>query len=186
VVGQGRDGGVEVLQRVRRPGRSAGSEFRPRTGQCMILGECRPRAVPVRAAPNTLGPQQHHGLAETRDVMKPNPPAAMAHGNDAAVRTTGDVLAGLDAQDQAPSGRRDRADVNALDTEQRVRAGAPPAIGTRHRVIHVGVSLVIGLLGRYQFKEALASFLPHHAAAQAAATTASASDRLTMLICEGP
>ena len=101
----------------------------------------------------------------------------MAHGNDAAVRTTGDILAGLDAQDQAPSGRRDRADVNAFDTEQRVRARAPPAIGTRHRVIHVGVSLVIGLLGRYQFKEALASFPLHHAAAQAAATTASASDR---------
>ena len=73
----------------------------------MTLGECRSRAVPVRAAPETLGPQQHHGLAETRDVMKPNPPASVAHGDDSAVRTTGDVLAGLDAQDQAPSARRD-------------------------------------------------------------------------------
>ena len=67
--------------------------------------------------------------------------------------------------------------MNALDTEQRIRARAPPAIGTRHRVIHVGVSLVFGLLGRYQFKEVLASFLPHHAALQAAAATASSSDR---------
>ena len=109
--------------------------------------------------------------------MQPDPSAAVADGNDAAVRTTGEVIAGLDAQDPASSGRRDRADVNALDTEQRVRACAPPAIGTRHRDIHVGVSLVIGLLGRYQFKVALASFLPYHAGAQAAATTASASDR---------
>lgn len=115
--------------------------------------------------------------------MKPNPPAAMAHGNDAAARTTGDVLAGLDAQYQAPFGCRDRADVNAVDTEQCVRARAPPAIRTRHRVIHVGVSLVIGLLGRYQFKEALTSFPPHHAATQGAAESQTA---LTTLICEGP
>lgn len=108
--------------------------------------------------------------------MKPNAPASVAHGDDAVVRTTGDTLAGLDAQDQAPSRRRARADVNSLDTEQRIQAPASPAIGTRHRVIHGGVSLIIGLLGRYQFKEALASFLPHHAALQAAAATPPAVD----------
>lgn len=77
--------------------------------------------------------------------MKPNPPASMADGDDSAVRTTGDVLAGLDAQDQAPSGCHNRADVN-----------------------------VLGLLGCNQFKEAPASFFPHHAALLAAASTASA------------
>jgi hypothetical protein len=54
--------------------------------------------------------------------MEPDRPTAMAHGNDTAVRTTGDVFPGLDAQSQAGPGRRDRADVDAFDTEQRVRA----------------------------------------------------------------
>jgi hypothetical protein len=54
--------------------------------------------------------------------------------------------------------------VDAFDTEQRVRARAPAAIGTRHRVSHVRVSFGYWLLGRYQFKEALTSFPPHHAA----------------------
>ena len=72
--------------------------------------------------------------------MEPNPPTAMAHGNDAAVRTTGDIFSGLDAQDQAGPGCRDAADVDALDIEQRIRARAPAAMGTRHRVSHVRVS----------------------------------------------
>jgi hypothetical protein len=54
--------------------------------------------------------------------------------------------------------------VDALDTEQRIRAHAPAASRTRHRVIHVRVSFRFWLLGRYQFKEALTSLLPHHAA----------------------
>jgi hypothetical protein len=41
----------------------------------------------------------------------------------------------------------------------------------------------IGLLGRYQFKEALTSFQPHHAAPRRAAESQTA---LTMLICEEP
>ncbi len=36
--------------------------------------------------------------------MEPDPPAPVAHGNDAAVRTTGNVLPGLDAQNQACPG----------------------------------------------------------------------------------
>ncbi|WP_240987173.1 hypothetical protein [Arthrobacter sp. Soil736] len=48
--------------------------------------------------------------------MEPNPPTAMAHGNYAAIRTTGDILPGLDPQNQAGPGRRDGADVDALDT----------------------------------------------------------------------
>jgi hypothetical protein len=46
-----------------------------------------------------------------------------------------------------------------------------------------GSLLTIGLLGRYQFKEALTSFQPHHAAARRAAESQTA---LTMLICEEP
>ncbi|WP_221176558.1 hypothetical protein, partial [Arthrobacter oryzae] len=76
--------------------------------------------------------------------------------------------------------------MDALDTEQRISARAPAAIGTRHRVIHVRVSFGIGLLGRYQFKEALTSFPPHHAAPKADYAAAESSGALTTLICEGP
>jgi hypothetical protein len=117
--------------------------------------------------------------------MKPDPPAAVADGDDTAVRTTREVIAGLDTQNQAPSGRRDGADMDALDTEQRIRPRAPPAIGTRHRVSHVRVSFGYWLLGRYQFKEALTSFPPHHAAPKAASPAAS-QPVLTTLNCEGP
>ncbi len=84
--------------------------------------------------------------------------ASVADRDDAAVGAAADDFAGLDTQKQAGHGCRDRADVDALDTEQRIRAGAPAATGTRHRVIHVRVPFGIGLLGRYQFKEALTSF----------------------------
>ena len=123
----------------------------------MLLGERYPGAVRVRAPPDALGPEQPHGSAETRDVMEPDRPSAMAHGDDAAVGTAGDILTGLDAQNQTGRRRRDRTDVDALDTQQRIRTRAPPAVGTTHRVIHVRVSLGIGLLGRNQFKEALTS-----------------------------
>jgi hypothetical protein len=46
-----------------------------------------------------------------------------------------------------------------------------------------GSLLIIGLLGRNQFKEALTSFPPHHAAP---APRRSSQIALTMLICEGP
>ncbi len=51
------------------------------------------------------------------------------------------------------------------------------------RIFVVRASIGIGLLGRYQFKEALISFLPHHAATNTAAEVQAA---LTTLICEGP
>ncbi len=110
----------------------------------------------------------------------------MAYGDDAAVGAARDVLPGFDAQNQAGRGGRDGADVDAFDTEQRVRTRAPSAMGTRHRVIHVRVSFGYWLLGRYQFKEALTSFPPHHAAPETAYAAAPVSDRLTTLICEGP
>lgn len=67
--------------------------------------------------------------------------------------------------------------MDAFDTEQRIRARAPAAIRTRHRVIHVRVSFGIGLLGRYQFKEALTSFPLHHAAPKLPHHAAPVSDR---------
>src|SRR6185437_14701878 len=87
------------------------------------------------------------------------------------------VLPGFDAQNQSGRGCRDGADVDALDTEQRVRARAPAAIGTRHRVIHVRLSFGYWLLGRYQFNEALTSFPPHHAAPATAHPAATVSVR---------
>jgi hypothetical protein len=50
----------------------------------------------------------------------------------------------------------------------------------------VRVSFGIGLLGRYQFKEALTSFPPHHAAPNPAARRRYTQTGLTTLICEGP
>lgn len=46
----------------------------------------------------------------------------------AAVRATGEVLVGLDAQNEASLAGGDGADVNALDTELRIRARAPAAM----------------------------------------------------------
>ena len=96
--------------------------------------------------------------------MEPDLPASVPDRDDTAVGAAGDVFAGFDAQNQSGRGCRDGADVDAFDTEQRVRARAPAAIGTRHRVSHVRVSFGYWLLGRYQFKEALTSFPLHHAA----------------------
>lgn len=177
-MGQGRDGGVEILQRIGRPRHCAGGQFRPRSCQRALFGEGGSSAVRVRAAPDTLGPEQPHRPAETGNVMKPDLPAPVAHRNDATVRTTGKILTGLDVQNQARSSCGDGTDVDALDTEQRIRARAPPTIGTRHRVIHVRVSFGYWLLGRYQFKEALTSFAPHHAAPKTAGPAAALSSRL--------
>lgn len=186
LVVQGRDRGIEPLQRVGRPVGGSGGEFRPRPGQRVFFTECCFWAVRVRAAPNTFGPQQPHRLAETGNVMEPDLAASVADRDDAAVRATGEVHTGFDAQYEASPGCRDGADVDALDTEQRIRAHAPAASRTRHRVIHVRVSFWFWLLGRYQFKEALTSLLPHHAAPQNTYAIAPSSDCASMLICEGP
>jgi hypothetical protein len=118
--------------------------------------------------------------------MKPDLPAAVADRDDAAVRTTADSFAGLDAQNQAVPGCRDRADVDAFDTEQRIRAlhQRPPEQDIE--LFMSGSLLGIGLLGRYQFKEALASLLPHHAARHQDTLPPSLSEAPTTLICEGP
>ncbi|SCZ56620.1 hypothetical protein SAMN02799638_01909 [Arthrobacter sp. UNCCL28] len=121
---------AQSAQRVRRPGHSAGSESRSRTCQCTVLGEGRSRAVP-----DTLGSQQHDSHAETGDVMKPNPPSAKPHGKDVAVRTASDLLADLDAQDEAlPVAVTELA---YASTPSSASVRATPASGTRHRVILV-------------------------------------------------
>jgi hypothetical protein len=143
----------------------------------VFFAECRSWAVLVRASPHAFGPQQPHRLPETGDVMEPDMAAPVANSHDAAVTATREVITGFNAQKQARPGCRDNADVDALDTEQRIRARAPAPTGTRHRVIHVRVSFGIGLLGRYQFKEALTSFPPHHAATKTSNAAAAFSDR---------
>jgi hypothetical protein len=94
--------------------------------------------------------------------MEPDPPAAVAYRDNTTVRAASGVHPGFNAQNEAGPGCRNGADMDALDTEQCVRARAPATAGTRHRVIQ-GLSLN-WLLGRYQFREALTSFPPHHAA----------------------
>lgn len=176
LMGQGGDRGVEMLERIGRPPGGPGGELRPWSCQRVLLCERRSRAVRVRAPPDTFGPQQPHRAAETGNVMETDLAASMPDRDDAAVGAAGDVLPGFDAQKQAGTGCRDGADADALDTEQRIRARAPAATGTRHRVIHVRVSFGYWLLGRDQFKEALTSFLPHHAAAACGHALPPASD----------
>ncbi|WP_245201563.1 hypothetical protein [Arthrobacter sp. PvP102] len=48
--------------------------------------------------------------------------ASVADRDDAALKTTSEFLAGLDAQSQASPGCRDGMDVDALDAEQRICA----------------------------------------------------------------
>lgn len=56
--------------------------------------------------------------------MEPGLAAAVAY-DDAALRATADGFAGFDAQKQAGPGRRDGADVDAFDTEQRILSLLP-------------------------------------------------------------
>ena len=54
-------------------------------GQRVLLWERRSRAARVRAPSDTLGLQQPHGTAETRDVMEPDLPAAVAYRDGAEI-----------------------------------------------------------------------------------------------------
>ncbi|WP_427172296.1 hypothetical protein [Arthrobacter sp. 92] len=101
LVGQSGNRGVEALQSVGRTGHGAGGEFCPWPGQRVLLGERCPVAVRVRATPDTLGLQQPHRPAETRNVMEPDLASAVPDRNDAAIRTTREVATGFDAQEQA-------------------------------------------------------------------------------------
>jgi hypothetical protein len=95
LVRQGRDRRVEMLERVGRPDNGPGGESRPWPGQRVFLRECRPRAARVRAVPHTLGPQQPHRPAETRNVVEADLAAPVADRDDAAIRVTYEILAGL-------------------------------------------------------------------------------------------
>lgn len=70
-------------------------------GHRVLFGEGGPRAVRVRAAPDTLGPEQTHGPAETGKVMEPDLAASVTDRNDTAVRTISKIITGLDLQNQA-------------------------------------------------------------------------------------
>lgn len=101
--------------------------------------------------------------------MEPDVAASPANSDDPAIRATGEVITGLDVQKQPGSCRCDGADVDAFDTEQRIRTRASAPTGTRLRVIHVRVSLPYWFAWSLPFKEALTSFLLHHAEAAARA-----------------
>ena len=101
LMGQGRDRSVEILQRISRPRRRPGGQLRSRPCQWVRLGERGPRAVRVRAAPDTLCPEQPHGPPETGNGVEPDLAASVADRNDTAVRATGKIITGLDVQNQA-------------------------------------------------------------------------------------
>ena len=90
-----------MLECICCPVHGTGGQFRPGSSQRVLLGKRRSRAVLVRAAPGPFVPQQPHRPAETGDVVEPYRLAAVPDRDDAAVRATGEVLAGLDAQNQA-------------------------------------------------------------------------------------
>jgi hypothetical protein len=69
-----------------------------------------------------LGPHQPHRPAETGDVMKADLAASVADRDNAAIRATCKLPAGFNAQNQSSDACRDSADVDALDTEQRIHA----------------------------------------------------------------
>ena len=163
LVGQGRDRGVEMLQAVGRPRHGPGGEFCPGPRQLVLFGERGSRAVRVRAAPHTLGPQQPHRTAEALGVMEPDLPAAVSDRDDAAVRTAANSFGCLDVQNQAGPGRRDRAG-GIPSTPRSASARSHQRPPGQEVALGISGSLFIWKLGRYQFKEALASFLPHHAA----------------------
>jgi hypothetical protein len=96
--------------------------------------------------------------------MEPDQPAAVPDRDDAAVRTTTDSFGCLDVQHQAGPGRGDRADMDTFDTKKRVCPLAPSTVRAGSSIGHIRF-FFIWKLGRYQFKEALTSLLPHHAAA---------------------
>ena len=102
LVGQGRDRGVETLQRIGRPRRRPGSSVSPAdpASGCssvnVVLGQSGSGQRQTRLAHSSRTGRPKHG-----NVMEPDLPAPVAHRNDAAVRAAGDILPGLDAQNQA-------------------------------------------------------------------------------------
>jgi hypothetical protein len=146
LVGQRRDRGVKTLERVRRPVHRTGGQFRPGTGQRMHFGERGPRAVRIRAPPHALGPQKPHRPAETGNVMQTHVPAAVTGRDHAALRAAAEALTGFHAQQQARSGRRDRTDVDALDTKKRISPLAPATARTGSSIGHIRVSFELGSL----------------------------------------
>jgi hypothetical protein len=83
--------------------------------------------------------------------------------------------------------------VDAFDTEQRIRARAPAPTGTRHRVIHVRVSLPYWFArslpiqrGPDLFPAAPRRTTPHHAAPRRTTQVGESQTVLAMLICEEP
>jgi hypothetical protein len=78
--------------------------------------------------------------------MEPDVPAAVPDRDDAAVRTTANSFGGLDVQNQAGPGRRDRADVDAFDAKKRIRPLAPATARAGSSIGHIRVSFLFGSL----------------------------------------
>jgi hypothetical protein len=78
--------------------------------------------------------------------MEPDPPAAVPDRDDTAVRTTANSFLCLNVQNQAGPGRRDRADVDAVDTKKRVCPLAPATARAGSSIRHIRVSFLFGSL----------------------------------------
>lgn len=140
LIGQSRNRRVVATERVHRPTDGPGGEFRPWTGQRMGFRERRSWTVRLWAAPDAFGPEQAHGLAETRDVMEADMAATVTDRDDPAVRATGEGFTRFHAQYETVTGRSDRGEVDAFDTGQRISTGAPATARTGSKVSHVRAS----------------------------------------------
>lgn len=159
LVGQGGDRGVENAAAHRSPTGGPGGEFCPLSGQRALLCERRSGAVRVRALPDTLGPQQPHETAETRDVMarrtcrRPWPAATTPHsGQPVAVSPVS-----THKTRPAPTAVTELTWMPAIPSSASIRSHQRPP--EHDRELFRSGSLLLWLLGSYQFKEALASFL---------------------------
>jgi hypothetical protein len=78
--------------------------------------------------------------------MKPDLPATVPDGADAAARAAANSFGRLDVQHQAGPGRRNRADVDAFDTEKRICLLAPATARAGGNIGHIRVSFELGNL----------------------------------------
>jgi hypothetical protein len=142
---QGRDRRIQTLQPIGCPSGGPGRELRPRSGQLVLLGERRSRTATVGASSDALGPQQLHWPAETRNIMEADlaadvpatTPQSEQPVRSSPVSTCKPVPVTVTALMWTPS--------TSSKASARMHQRPPEQdIG----VIHVRVSLRIGLLGR--------------------------------------
>lgn len=121
LVGQGRDGGVVMGQRVGGPHRRPAGQPRSRGGQLVNLAEAHHRTRPLGAAPQPLAPHQPHRGAEGRHVVQAMLPAPVGGRENPAPGTPRRTWGGFDRQRHGFRPVLDAEYVDVGQVEQRTR-----------------------------------------------------------------